>query len=207
MHKQTASILSSTLILLALSACGSLTATDSTGTASPSTAVSPAAGMDHGSTDHGSMPPTTDAPFDALFIDSMIMHHEGAIEMAQQAVQDAERPEIQQLAQEIIDAQHQEIAQMQEWRQPWYPDLPATGGMGMEMGEMMLSNDPSKPFDQRFIEAMVAHHQGAINMAREAQQQAEHPEIRQLADAIVTAQEREIGQMQAWLQQWFNVTE
>lgn len=208
MHRRATHLLGGAVILLALSACGQpAPTTDATGTASPSAAASPAAGMDHGSMGHGSATATADAPFDALFIDSMIVHHEGAIAMAQQALEEAERSEVQQLAQEIVDAQQQEIAQMREWRQEWYPDLPETGGMGMEMGEMMISDDASQSFDQRFIAAMIGHHQGAIEMARAAQQQAEHPEIRELANDVVDVQQREIDQMQQWLQEWYGVTQ
>lgn len=67
---------------------------------------------------------------------------------------------------------------MTAWRQRWYPDLAPTGGLDMGMGEMAVSTDESKPFDQRFIEATLSHHQGAIAMAQMAQHMAEHQEIK-----------------------------
>jgi uncharacterized protein (DUF305 family) len=143
------------------------------------------------------------APFDAQFIDSMIEHHQGALEMAEQALTEAERPELRQLAEDIVAAQRQEIEQMTTWRKQWYSDLMPTGGMEMGMGEMEVSADPSKPFDQRFIEAMISHHRGAIEMAQMAQQQAGREEIKTLADTIIAAQQVEIEQMQAWLAEWF----
>ena len=166
---------------------------------------------------HGAMQPTAMAgmapssmpmgtgtvPYDAQFMDSMIMHHQGAIDMANQALKEAQKPEIKTLAENIVKAQQSEIAQMQGWRTAWYPNLAPTGGMSMAMGAMMIGNDANKPFDQRFIEAMILHHQGAIAMAKDAQQKAEHPEIKTLAGNIITAQEREIAQMQQWSQQWF----
>ncbi len=161
--------------------------------------------MAHGGTGHSDgASHNADAPYDALFIDSMIMHHQGAIEMANQAVTQAEKPEIKQLAQEIVKAQDGEIAQMQAWRKMWYADLAATQGLDMDMGAMELSNDASKPFDLRFIEAMIPHHEGAIEMAKDAQEHAEHPEIRALAGEIISAQQSEIAQMQTWKQQWFD---
>lgn len=150
--------------------------------------------------DHGTM---GSAPFDAQFIDSMIEHHNGAIAMAEQALTESERPEIKELAQNIITSQRQEVEQMTAWRQQWYSDLEPTGGMGMSMGEMNVSGDTSLPFDQRFIAAMIGHHDGAIQMAREALTKAEHPEIKQLAEAIIKAQESEVAQMQQWNTEWF----
>ncbi|MDW8405343.1 DUF305 domain-containing protein [Chloroflexus sp.] len=168
------------LLFVALAAC------------SQPAAPSPMAGMDH-ATAHGS-----DAPYDALFIDSMIEHHEGAIAMAQQALQASQDERIRQLAEAIIGAQEAEIAQMRQWRQAWYPDLPPTGGMGMEMGPMAVP-DGDAPFDQRFLAAMIPHHEGAIAMARQALQKAEHAEIKALAQTIIATQAAEIAQMRAWL--------
>ena len=166
--------------------------------AEPTAAPTAVAGMDHGAMGD------TKAPYDAQFIDSMIMHHQGAIEMANQALKEAQKPEIKTLAENIITAQQTEIKQMQDWRKAWYPDLAPTSGMGMAMGDMTISSDTGKPFDLRFIEAMIPHHQSAIEMAKDAQQKAEHTEIKTLADNIITAQEGEIKQMQQWKKDWFN---
>lgn len=69
----------------------------------------PASGLHH----------MTDAPFDAMFLDGMIVHHEGAITMAKQALTEAQRTEIRQLAEAIIATQQAEIEQMQRWRADW----------------------------------------------------------------------------------------
>jgi uncharacterized protein (DUF305 family) len=159
------------------------------------------AGMDHNNM--GGM--MGECSYDALFIDSMIMHHEGAITMAKQALEKAERPEIKQLSEAIITAQEREITQMQQWRTAWFPHLAETQGMGMDMGTMEVAGDASKPFDQRFIEAMIPHHESAITMAKDAQQNAERAEIKQLAGEIITAQESEIAQMRGWLNEWYGV--
>lgn len=58
-------------------------------------------------------------------------------------------------------------------------------------------------FDRAFIDMMVPHHQGAVAMAELAQQRAEHPEIKQMAETIITDQEREIMQMKGWRKAWF----
>ncbi|MBA2362267.1 MAG: DUF305 domain-containing protein [Chloroflexia bacterium] len=59
-------------------------------------------------------------PFDKAFIDAMIPHHQSAVMMAQHALKQAKRPEIKQLAQEIIASQEQEITQMKQWQTAWY---------------------------------------------------------------------------------------
>ena len=61
----------------------------------------------------------------------------------------------------------------------------------------------SKPFDEAFMEAMIPHHQSAIYMAQVASEKSEVPAIKELAEDIVGAQEREIEQMKRWRQQWY----
>jgi uncharacterized protein (DUF305 family) len=147
----------------------------------------------------------TVVPFDAQFIDGMIVHHEGAVVMAEEALVNSEQPEVRALAEAIIAAQGPEIEQMQAWRGEWYPDLAATPGMDMSMGDMAVSSDESIPNDQRFLVAMISHHQGAIHMAEEALEKAEHPELKTLAEAIIAAQQAEIAQMSGWLEEWYGV--
>jgi uncharacterized protein (DUF305 family) len=210
------------VLMLVVSACGQQASTAGSPSATAqgsSTGGDAMAGMDHGGMamdetatampmDHGGMAmdatsTATDAPFDAQFIDGMIVHHTGAIDMAKQALTESERPEIKQLAENIISSQQQEVEQMTNWRKEWYPDLPPTGGMAMSMGDMEISADQSQPFDQRFITAMIGHHNGAIAMAKEAQTKAEHSEIKELAGEIIKAQEAEVAQMQQWSSEWF----
>ena len=212
------------LVALTIGRCAGAMSGGQMGGMDHSAMTTPMAGMDHSSMmtqtetmtsttmmsgthmdgmDHNMMAVDPAKPFDAQFIDSMLEHHQGAVEMAEQALEQAEHAELRTLAEAIIAAQTQEIEQMTAWRASWYPDLAPTGGMSMGMGEMSISTDESKAFDQRFIEAMISHHQGAIDMAQMAQHMAEHEEIKTLADAIIEAQQAEIQQMQSWLQEWF----
>jgi uncharacterized protein (DUF305 family) len=158
--------------------------------------------------------------FDQEFIDTMTPHHESAIEMAKLALERAEHPELKELAGQIVTTQSSEIARMQQWRRDWFggDSSPATHSphemAGMEMGPSMTSGTmdmkemvdglrTAQPFDKAFLEEMVPHHGSAIEMAEEAQERAEHPEIRQLADEITTAQKREIATMEGWLRDWY----
>jgi uncharacterized protein (DUF305 family) len=61
-------------------------------------------------------------PFDKAFIDAMIPHHQSAIYMAQVALEESKIPEIKELAKNIVSAQQEEIEQMMQWREAWYPE-------------------------------------------------------------------------------------
>jgi uncharacterized protein (DUF305 family) len=69
---------------------------------------------------HASLQNKSGDEFDKAFISEMIIHHEGAIDMAELALEDAKHQEIKDLAKNIIDAQTKEISQMKEWQNAWY---------------------------------------------------------------------------------------
>jgi uncharacterized protein (DUF305 family) len=146
---------------------------------------------------------------DERFIDAMVPHHQGAIDMAQVALQNAEHPEIRTLANNIISAQEAEIEQLKAIKQREYgtAEVPTQMSseemrmMGMMMSPQELANE--QPFDKAFIDAMIPHHQAAIDMAQVAQANTNDPEIRELAQGIVTAQQAEIQQMTDWRKEWY----
>jgi uncharacterized protein (DUF305 family) len=160
------------------------------------------------------------ADFDRQFIDMMVPHHQGAIEMARIAQQRGERPEIKQMAESVIRAQDVEIARMKVLRKEWFgsdqtppfdmmPMVPGMAGHGGHGATMDMAADveqlrnEAEPFDRAFIDAMIPHHESAIEAARAAESRAQKPEIKELARAIIADQQREIDQMMAWRQAWF----
>lgn len=78
------------------------------------------------------------------------------------------------------------------------------GHMGMSMNDMSkdLENRTGDDFDKNFVAMMIAHHQGAIDMAKLAETRAQHEEIKELSKNIITAQTKEINDMQQWQQTW-----
>jgi uncharacterized protein (DUF305 family) len=118
--------------------------------------------------------------------------------MAQQALAEAERPEVRQLAGAIIEAQQREIAQLAEWRASWFADQPVAVAPAFDMGPMTVAPGDA-PFDQRFLEAMIPHHEAAVVMAQQALERSGRDEIRRLAQTIVATQQAEIDQMREWL--------
>lgn len=76
--------------------------------------------------------------------------------------------------------------------------------MSMSMDDMtaMLEGKTGDAFDQAFLEEMIVHHQGAIDMAKMVLTSAKHDELRTMANAIISTQQQEIDQMNAWLKAW-----
>lgn len=145
------------------------------------------------------------------FIAQMVAHHEAAIEMAELAQERAEHVEVRQLADEVIAAQTSEIDQMRSVHERMFDEGiegHEHGSLGMSAAEMgmhmdMAGLESAERFDEEFIDAMIAHHQGAIRMARIEKDQGEDEELAELCDAIIAAQTAEIEEMNRWRQQWY----
>ncbi len=81
------------------------------------------------------------------------------------------------------------------------PGPPTTRGM---MGNgMMGRSNLSDPYDLRFLDEMIVHHEMAIGMVQMMISQSTHPELRDLGQRILTGQQQQIDQMTAWRQQWY----
>ncbi len=153
---------------------------------------------------------------DKHFIEQMIPHHEGAIEMAKLALEKAKRPETKTLATAIIAAQQKEIADMKGWYKQWFgTDVPDVG-QHMMNGQMMggsmnhmdsMSGDMDKlrtasDFDLEFMKQMIPHHEMAVMMAQMLQGSTNRPEMKTLAQNIITSQNQEIEMMRGWVKAW-----
>ncbi|MEO6462241.1 MAG: DUF305 domain-containing protein [Candidatus Eisenbacteria bacterium] len=84
----------------------------------------------------------------------------------------------------------------------------SSGSMGDDMSAMNARmvrelGPADSSYDDRFIDMMIPHHQGAVDMARDARDKAQHPELRALADSIIASQEREVRQMEEWRREWY----
>ena len=145
--------------------------------------------------------------FDKAFIDAMVPHHESAIAMATAAKEAGlSQPELVEVADAILATQQLEIDQMKDWRDQWFgsrtidPNGAAALGlseseMGMDMERDVEMLEDSTNIDADFAQMMITHHQSAITMAKLAADKAEHDELKDLAEEIIEAQEREIDLM------------
>ena len=176
-------------------------------------------GMDHESMGHGDMGSdgmmaTSEMLMengeysDERFIDAMVPHHQGAIDMAEVALENAEHPELLQLAENVISTQQAEIEELRRIKEQEFGTSEVPAQMGPEEMEMMGMEDPAelanqRPFDKAFINAMIPHHESAIEMAQVALAESANPTIRDLAGRIVDDQTREIEQLRGWLEEWY----
>ena len=143
---------------------------------------------------------------DVAFAMNMIMHHQQAIEMSDMVLEkDGVDPEVVALAQDIKDAQQPEIDMMSEWLDDW--GQPFSGMEGMDHSGMMMSGDDMAELQassaadagRLFLEQMIEHHQGAIDMAEEQITDGQNPDAIALAENIVEDQTAEIALMQELL--------
>lgn len=177
-------------------------------------------GMDHGSGSSASAtstPTTGDNPApgafndaDVTFAQSMIPHHEQALEMAKLADGRASDAEIKTLAADIEKAQDPEIQTMKSWLKAWGKpesadesmpgmDHGSGGADGSGMSGMMSDKDMQKieaakgtEFDRMFAEMMIEHHKGAITMAQDEQKNGRNATAKKLAADVVKNQSAEV---------------
>jgi uncharacterized protein (DUF305 family) len=147
---------------------------------------------------------------DVAFARDMIPHHQQAIQMARLAEGQAEDPRVLDLAARIEAAQEPEIDTLSGWLEEWDADSghmdDGMGGMDGGMGGMMseqdmhsLMNATGAEFDRLFLEQMVEHHTGAVEMAEAEIADGQNAEAIALAESIGDSQTAEIAEMRQLL--------
>ena len=158
------------------------------------------------------------ATYDLRWLDAMVQHHTGALRMSE-FVFNIGSPGVGALAHGIWRDQAREIKAMGQWRKAWYPEAPVgpvalkaggdpnsmAGLEGMSPSRIeamqMMGTTPTK--DNRvvwFLEGMIAHHGGALQMAHDALAKSTNPTVRRLARTIIVAQRTEILELRRMLQ-------
>ena len=147
---------------------------------------------------------------DVKFAQDMIGHHQQALVMAAMVPGKSTNPKVTDLGKRIAAAQDPEIGKMTEWLTKWGAAPASTSMPGMDHGSMMpgmmtaeemtkLNGATGAGFDRTWLDMMVKHHQGAVEMARTEQEKGSSADAKKLAQDIVTAQQAEITEMQALL--------
>ncbi|WP_110180799.1 DUF305 domain-containing protein [Nocardioides solisilvae] len=164
---------------------------------------------------------------DVAFAQEMIPHHAQALVMVDMAQGRTTDPEFEQLLEAIRAAQGPEIEEMADWLVEWGEEVPETmrdharggghGGDDESMGERMEGLDHGMPgmmgpeeleeldasaddrFQDMWLTMMIDHHEGAIEMAQDLQQDGQYGPAIALAESIEESQTAEIAQMEEML--------
>lgn len=152
--------------------------------------------------------------FDEAYLADMLAHHEGAVNVAEQAQAATRQENIRSLAVNITSTQSREMFDMRQWQQAWgYEATNNAGhnshsGDGADMsGDMVqmqnsLSGLTGEAFDKEFLKQMIVHHQQAVEMSQYADTNAKHQEVKDLARNVIATQNSEINQMKQWQDTW-----
>lgn len=151
-----------------------------------------------GSDDAGSS--TAGNGVDRAFVAEMVPHHRSAVDMAKIAQKRGQSAFVKQLASDIVRTQSDELTTLREQDAELAADGVKKGSLGVPMEAMGMGTDialleTADPFDRAFLEMMLPHHVGAVEMAKAELAKGADPELKQLAEEIIAAQEREIREM------------
>jgi uncharacterized protein (DUF305 family) len=147
---------------------------------------------------------------DVAFARDMIPHHQQAIQMARLAERQAQDARVLDLADRIEAAQQPEIEMLSGWLEDWDAETghmdDGMGGMDGGMSGMMseqdmhsLMNATGAEFDRLFLEQMIAHHEGAVEMAETEIADGQNADAIALAESIRDSQTAEIAEMEQLL--------
>ncbi|WP_410567458.1 DUF305 domain-containing protein [Amycolatopsis sp. cmx-4-61] len=190
--------LASALLLASCSSNDSMSGMDHSSSAPAPSSSSQAAG-DHNADD-------------VTFAQQMVPHHSQALDMAKLVPSRSTNPKVVDLASRIAKAQDPEIQQMQGWLTSWGAGMSSMPGMTHEsmpgMSGSMPGDDIKKleaakgaEFDKMWLDMMIKHHQGAVDMAETELSKGSNADAKALAQKIVDAQQAEITEMQGLLSQ------
>ena len=130
--------------------------------------------------------------FNISFLSQMIAHHQGAVAMAQQALEVAKHAETKKEAHMVVTDQKREIEQMTVWLQKWYGVQPSEAQGELMKADMKTMTAMKIENDRMFFEMMIPHHQSAIEMSQMVFKRSDKAEVKHLARSIIKAQKAEI---------------
>ncbi|MGW6442098.1 DUF305 domain-containing protein [Lentzea sp. NPDC055074] len=140
---------------------------------------------------------------DVTFAQGMVPHHQQALDMAKLVPSRSSDDKVRDLAQRIEKTQGPEITQLNEWLAQWgakqdHAGHDAAGMMGHD-DMARLEKASGTEFDRLWLDMMIKHHEGAVEMAKTELAQGQDEKAKKLAQAIVDGQQQEIAEMKALL--------
>ncbi len=141
-----------------------------------------------------------DRGLDLRYINAMIAHHRGAMLLAEQAKNTAQKKEIKDLAGDILKNEPPAIQELYNWKKAWYNDTrkvrdPIVPKLG----------DYDKNYELRFLNALIAHHEDGLIMTREVRTKSSRMEILNNADAVDTFFVTTLEIFKNWRKEWYKI--
>ena len=148
---------------------------------------------------------------DVAFVKNMIPHHQQAIDLSAMVPERSTNPEVVAMAEQISVAQKPEINAMRvflvQWNENPQDDTSHGGGGGHAPMQGMVDDATmaklptleGQEFDTVWLESMISHHQGAIEMAKAEVANGENVDVKSMAQTMIDTQQAEIGQMKQML--------
>jgi len=137
---------------------------------------------------------------DRAFVAAMLPHHRSGIAMARIARRQGTSTFVERLARDIVSSQTRAISMMR--REDTALELAGIkrGSLGLpapadDSRSAARALKAARPFDAAFLRMIVVHHRGAIAIARVQDSRGRDPQLRRLASQIITAHQREIGEI------------
>jgi uncharacterized protein (DUF305 family) len=141
-----------------------------------------------------------DRTFDLRYVNAMIAHHRGAMLLAEELRSKTARPEMKALAEEILAAEPVAIAELYAWKKSWYNDArpvrdPAVANLG----------EADDTVDLRFLNAIIAHHEAGIIMAKATHAKSSRSEILNNANGVEQFLSNGITALKGLRTEWYNI--
>lgn len=137
---------------------------------------------------------------DLRYLNGEIAHHLSAINLAKQALEKSHREEIRDLAETIIKSDTENIKQLNDYKLSWYQDKKSVNDY-----EKVNLGDNDKKFDLRFLNALIAHHELAQDMAKEISTKSTRTQVLNLADNYAVSLSKDILVFEQWRRDWYGL--
>ena len=153
-------------------------------------------------------PPKVTVPvYDRDFLQNRIAHQQAVIEMARTCLQKTMRDELKQFCSALSRTETGESEQLQAWLTLWYgiSSQPAARERDTEGYRNFLKSVPTATgavFDEALLRALRLHHREGIRESEACQSGASHQELKSFCTLMVSAQQKEIRQINSWICEW-----
>jgi uncharacterized protein (DUF305 family) len=152
-------------------------------------------------------PDKSTSEYEVRFMQEMIEHHTMAVHMGQMCVDKAVHQDLRAMCHEMVTAQQQEIATMQQWLMTWFglPIFQPEMNPGHHNRMQKLSMLSGAEFEIEFMQQMIRHHKIAVVKSAQCFERSYHAELQDMCSNIVVTQLAEIKQMEDWLCTWYGL--